>query len=147
MDISGSLTYSITKTGNLLRQVSAMRIKQAGIDLTPEESVLMNQLWDKDNQQIAELRQWSIKEASTLTRQIDQLVRKGLVTRAHGEEDRRAVFISLTTKGKALREDFATTAIDQLDTDLVTASAEQADKLLKLLAAIQEKAQAELRAR
>jgi len=147
MDISASLTYSITKTGNLLRQVSAKRIKQAGIELTPEESVLMNQLWDRDNQQIAELKQWSIKEASTLTRQIDQLVRKGLVTRAHGEDDRRAVFISLTAEGKTLREGFATTGIDQLDSDMVNASEEQADELLRLLIAIQKKAQAELQSR
>ena len=73
MDPSKSITYNITRTGNLLRQVTARRIKEAGIDITPEESVLMNQLWERDNQSITELGAWSVKEASTLTRQIDAL--------------------------------------------------------------------------
>ena len=67
MDIADSLTYHITKTGNILRQVTAKRIKSAGINLTPEESVLMNQLWDRDNQTLGELGQWSVKDSSTLT--------------------------------------------------------------------------------
>ena len=40
----------------------------------------------------------------TLTIAINNLVRKGYVHRARGEEDRRIVFISLTDKGKTVYE-------------------------------------------
>lgn len=144
MDISGSLTYSITKTGIVLRQVTARRIKEAGIDLTPEESVLMNQLWDRDNQTLSELNQASLKEASTLTRQIDQLVKKGLVRRTHGTQDRRTVYVALSREGKRLKKKFASTRIDHLDRDLVNLSEKEAKKFILLLEAMREKAHSEL---
>lgn len=144
MDLTESITYSLSKTGNLLQQLSAKRLKARGIDLTPEESVFMNQLWDKDCQSQAELNLWSIKEASTVTRQIDKLVRKGYVERYNGTEDRRTVFIKLTAKGKQLRDAFNSTNIPDLDTEFLPQCREQRAQFLALLEDIREKALSEL---
>lgn len=144
MDISTSLTYHITKTGNVLRQLSAKRIKDAGINLTPEESVLMNQLWDRDNQTMSELNLWSVKEASTLSRQIDCLVKKNYVERHHGTKDRRTVFVRLTPQGKQLQKQFNKTMIPNLDRDIANIPARDAAKLLKLLIEVRENALTEL---
>lgn len=144
MDISSSLTYNITKTGIMLRQVTARRIKDVGIELTPEESVLMNQLWDRDNQTLSELNQASLKEASTLTRQIDQLVKKGLVHRTHGTEDRRTVYVALSGDGKRLKRKFASARIDYLDSDFVNLSEKETRKFIQLLESMREKAYLEL---
>lgn len=144
MDISTSLTYHITKTGNVLRQLSAKRIKAAGIDLTPEESVLMNQLWDRDNQTMTELNLWSVKEASTLSRQIDSLVKKNYVERHHGTIDRRTVFVRLTKAGKHLQSEFKKTQVPNLDQDVAAIAQKDAEKLLKILIGIRENALAEL---
>ena len=145
MDISDSLTYHITKTGNLLRQVSAKRIKSAGVNLTPEESTLMNQLWDKNQQTVSELGQWSIKDSSTLTRQIDGLVKKGYVERIHGTDDRRNVFVSLTKEGIALKKQFQKSRVPELDNDMVSCSNEDLETVLRLLTEIREKALNELK--
>ncbi|MCG8667994.1 MAG: MarR family transcriptional regulator [Pseudomonadales bacterium] len=145
MDISDSLTYHITKTGNLLRQVTAKRIRSAGINLTPEESALMNQLWDKNTQTISELGQWSVKDSSTLTRQIDGLVKKGYVERNHGIDDRRQVFVSLTTAGKQLKKAFNKTRVSQLDADMVNCSSKDMEKVLAILTNIREQALQELK--
>lgn len=144
MDISKSLTYHITKTGNLLRQLTAQRIKNAGINLTPEESTLMNQLWDKDNQTLSELGQWSIKDSSTLTRQIDGLVKKGYVERIHGTEDRRNVFVKLSPEGKKLRAAFKKTRVPELDGDMVELSDKEIEQALLMLQSIRERALKEL---
>jgi DNA-binding MarR family transcriptional regulator len=144
VDLTESITYSLSKTGNLLQQLSAKRLKARGIDLTPEESVFMNQLWDKDCQSQAELNLWSIKEASTVTRQIDKLVRKGYVERYNGTEDRRTVFIKLTAKGKQLRDAFNSTNIPDLDTEFLPQCREQRAQFLALLEDIREKALSEL---
>lgn len=40
---------------------------------------------------------------STMTRIVDQLVHKGLVSRRHDDEDRRVVLIGLTAKGQQVR--------------------------------------------
>jgi DNA-binding MarR family transcriptional regulator len=44
---------------------------------------------------------------STMTRMIDQLVEKGLVTRRTGEKDRRQVQIGLTPEGRKLHQELA----------------------------------------
>jgi DNA-binding MarR family transcriptional regulator len=46
-------------------------------------------------------------DTSTMTRMVDQLVDKGLVTRKTGEKDRRQVQIGLTITGKKLRQELA----------------------------------------
>lgn len=144
MDISKSITYHVTRTGNILRRLTAKRIRDAGIDVTPEESVLLNQLWDRDKQGVSELAQWSVKEPSTLTRQIDGLVRKGYLKRQHGTADRRSVEVSLTAKGRALEAKFERTGIRELDTDLLGGLGERPDKILKILNSLSETALREL---
>lgn len=140
MDISDSVTYHITKTGNVLRQLAAKRIKQAGLDITPEESVLLNQLWDEDRQSVSQLGQWSVKEPSTLTRQIDSLVKKGYVERINGTADRRKVYVQLSRKGKALQKKFAAAGVRELDADVAQLAEADMQHFLDLL--LQIKAQA-----
>lgn len=145
MDATLSVTYHITKTGNLLRQLVAKRLKDAQINLTPEESALMNQLWDSDEQTVSELGKWSIKDPSTLTRQIDGLVNKGFVTRYNGTEDRRKVFVKLTASGKKLKTQFNNTGIPRFDMELANLNEKQTQAIIKMLLEIQEKALSELK--
>lgn len=144
MDISNSLTYHITKTGNILRQLSAKRLKEAGIDITPEESVLMNQLWDKQPQTISELGQWSVKDQSTVSRQIESLEKKGYVKRFHDQQDRRHVQVSLSSDGVALKSRFIQTGIPEMDNTLTEADIDTLQSALLLLRNIKEKALKEL---
>ena len=144
MDLTHSLTYHITKTGNLLRQVTAQRIRNEGINLTPEESVLMNQLWDRDKQTIAELRDWTVKEKSTLTRQLDGLAKKNLIKRVTSPTDRRSTHIHLTSKGKSLQKTFKKTNVPSLDNDYIHLSSKQIEEYIHLLTNIREQALEEL---
>ncbi|MBN7795736.1 MarR family winged helix-turn-helix transcriptional regulator [Parahaliea mediterranea] len=145
MDISQSITYHITRTGNILRRLAAKKIRDAGLDVTPEESVFLNQLWDRDEQSLSELGRWSVKEPSTLTRQIDGLVKKGYVVREVNPVDRRSVFVRLTPAGKALKKRFEHTGIRQLDRDLAHALGGNPEKLLRELLDICQTAERELR--
>ncbi len=144
MDANKSVTYHITKTGNILRQLVTKRLKEGEVNLTPEEATLMNQLWDDDEQTVSELGQWSIKDPSTLTRQIDGLVKKGYVERFHGVKDRRNVFVKLTAEGKKLKKQFHKTAIQHLDEHLAHLSAQELETTIQLLLDIQNRALAEL---
>lgn len=144
MDISRSITYHVTRTGIILRRLTAKKLRGAGLDITPEESVLLNQLWDRDQQGLSELAQWSVKEPSTLTRQIDGLVQKGYVTREHLSTDRRSIEVSLTSKGKTLEAKFEATGIRQLDENFVGGLGGNPDKLLEILMSIRKAALQEL---
>ena len=140
MDLHPSITYHITKCGNILRQLSAKKIKAAGIDVTPEESVFLNQLWDKDKQTLTELGEWSVEEASTVTRQIDALVHKGYVERINDTEDRRRIYAQLTEKGRQLQSTWEKTGISRLDRSLQGISAEELAITLKVIRQIRQQA-------
>ncbi len=144
MDVSSSLTYHITKTGNILRQLAAKRLKDAGLNITPEESVLLNQLWDRDNQSVSELGKWTVKGPSTLSRQLDGLVRKGYVERSQGFDDRRMVFVKLSEAGQELRNAFDAAGIRELEADVVPVEGRDAERLLELLLQIRAKALREI---
>ena len=144
MDISGSITYHITKTGNILRRLAAKKIRDAGLDITPEESVLLNQLWDRGDMSVAELARWSVKEPSTLSRQIDALVNKGYVSRHQNQSDRRSIFISLTPAGNTLKQRFEKTGIRQLDRDFANSLGGDPGQLLQQLLDITRTALREL---
>lgn len=145
MDLNDSITYQITKCGNILRQLTAKRIKAVDINVTPEESVLLNQLWDKDTQTQSELGEWAVKGPSTVTRQIDSLVKKGYVQRVHSSEDRRKIYAKLTAKGKKLRQLFEATGISQLDSSLQGISTEDLETTFRVLLRIKAQALDELK--
>ena len=107
--------------------------------------MLLNQLWDSDNQTVSQLGQWSVKEPSTLTRQIDALVKKGYVERLNGTEDRRKVYVKLSRKGKALKKEFAAAGVRELDTDLVQIPDAQMQQFLKVLLQIKAQTLDEIR--
>ena len=138
MDLSASITYQITKCGVLLRQLSTKRMRDLGLDLTPEEATLLNQLWDRDNQSLSELGNWAIKEASTVTRQVDSLVKKGYVLRVRDEDDGRKVLARLTTEGKKLQKQFIKTGIPTMDEMLADISDEELRHALTAIMRIKE---------
>lgn len=122
MDISQSICYEITKAGNILRKLVMRRLQAAGVNMSPEESVLMNALWDHGELTLTELAEQSVKEHSTLSRQVDGLVRKGYVNRRESSIDRRNQIVSVSEEGHAIRAKFAKAELHLLDEALVTIS-------------------------
>ena len=133
MNLNHSITYQITKCAALLRQMSTRRIRSKGINITPEEATLLNQLWDNDGQSLSELGNWSIKEASTVTRQIDSLQKKGYIVRVQDEQDGRKILAKLTRKGKQLQAQFLLTNIHAMDYTLTEISPEELEITLDVL--------------
>ena len=76
-----------------------------GINLTPEQFLVMDTLWDEgvlSQQQIADI---IIKDKNSVTKLIDALENKGLVERVSVKEDRRLNKIHLTDLALSLKGD------------------------------------------
>ncbi|WP_116363995.1 MarR family winged helix-turn-helix transcriptional regulator [Parahaliea mediterranea] len=144
MDLSQSITYQITRAGNILRKLAMQRVRKVQINLSPEEAVLMNQLWDHGMLAQSQLAEWSVKDPSTVSRQIEQLVSKGYIQRDRDGSDRREVRIALTPLGIDLQSRFSDTRVDKMDDDLANLSPSEVQIVLKALAIIQERAIDEL---
>ena len=86
-----------------------------GFNLTPEQYLVMDTLWDEgvlSQQQIADI---ITKDKNSITKLIDGLESKGLVKRIPDENDRRLNKIHLTEMAKSLKDDVTEVAIASTD--------------------------------
>ena len=89
-------TFRITK-------LSFIRVfNKLNADITPDQWVLLDTLNQKGKLSQKEISKLSFKDAATISRIIEKLVNKELVTKSNEELDKRKTTIDLTKKGKAL---------------------------------------------
>lgn len=74
------------------------------LGLTYTQYVFLLCLWEKDGQTLKELGNRLHLDSGTLSPLLEKLVKKGLVEKRAGEEDRRFQLIYLTKEGKKLEE-------------------------------------------
>ena len=83
-----------------------------GFNLTPEQYLVMDTLWDEgilSQQKIADIL---IKDKNSVTKLIDALEKKGLVKRVPDTLDRRQNNIHLTEQALLLKDDVTSIAIE-----------------------------------
>ena len=102
-NLENTLGYWLNRCTILLKSELTRRFQQAGYDVTPEEWVILNRLWEQDGLSQNELAERTIKDKTTITRFIDQMEKKGLVTRRSSKEDGRFKNIHLTAKAQNLK--------------------------------------------
>ena len=74
-------------------------------DLTPEQWVILNKLFDEDGISQRELAQRVVKNHPNTTRILDKMEQKGLIRRLADPHDRRAFQIYLTSAGAQIRDE------------------------------------------
>ena len=100
-------TFRITK-------LSFIKVfNKLGADITPDQWVLLDTLNNKGPLSQKEISALSFKDAATISRIIDKLVAKNLVSKVSGLVDKRKTTIKLTTEGKNL-VDRCQSEIDEL---------------------------------
>ena len=98
-----------------LKKYLAEVFKKNGVNLTAEQYLVMDTLWNEGTltqQAIAFIIQ---KDKNSVTQFIDNLEKKGLVTRSVAKEDRRVNNIVVTAEGKALKDSTKQLAINTME--------------------------------
>lgn len=93
----------IDRTYKVVRQDLINRFKNVGVDITPEQWVILAKLSEKDMYQ-TELASMSFRDKPTVSRIVDLLVKKQLVKRIPDKDDGRKYHISITENGEAMIE-------------------------------------------
>lgn len=91
----------IDRTYKVVRQDLINRFKNAGLDVTPEQFVILSKLEGSEMSQ-TDLASDSFKDKPTVSRILDLLVRKGFVVRQQDPSDGRRYIVSLTKEGNNL---------------------------------------------
>ena len=98
-----------------LKKYLAEVFKKNGVNLTAEQYLVMDTLWNEGTltqQAIAFIIQ---KDKNSVTQFIDNLEKKGLVTRSVAKDDRRVNNIMLTEEGMALKDSTKKLAINTME--------------------------------
>ena len=98
-----------------LKKYLAEVFKKNNVNLSAEQYLVMDTLWNEGTltqQEIAFIIQ---KDKNSVTQFIDNLEKKGLVTRSVAKEDRRVNNIMVTEEGMALKDSTKQLAIDTMN--------------------------------
>lgn len=89
---------------NQIRQIIQLRIREHSINITFEMLEVMSCLWKSDGINQQEIADLTLRDKSSMTYLIDNLVKREMVKRIEDENDRRNKLIYLTEKGNQLKE-------------------------------------------
>ena len=73
--------------------------------VTAVQWIVLKCLWEKDGQPLKDLAEVTYKDKANITRVVDKLEKRGLLTRVKGQNDRRTYFIYLTKEGRDLENE------------------------------------------
>lgn len=106
--VSNYLLYLLAAASNAISEEFHAVVRDRGVRV-PEWRVLAC-LSDADGQMVTQLATLALMEQSRLTKIIDQMVARDLVTRRSDARDRRRVRVYLTGKGKTLAAELVAAA-------------------------------------
>lgn len=109
------------------------RLQQNGINVTPEQYLVLDILWEKQSlsqQNIADLIQ---KDKNSVTKIIDSLEKKNLVNRVVDQRDRRINKIELTQEGLALEKITTEVAINFMNDTIKGIDNQNLDKFVEVM--------------
>ena len=115
MLLSKRIAVDINIAGCRLKQYTAAMLKQQKIDLTPEQFLLIDLLWNQGPLSQQDLANQMQKDKNSITKLVDAIERKGFVVRQQNPNDRRSNTIILTDKAFTLRDDAKTKGISILN--------------------------------
>ncbi|MDD4058779.1 MAG: MarR family transcriptional regulator [Bacteroidales bacterium] len=104
-----------------------------GFNLTAEQFLVMDTLWDEGTMSQQEIADIILKDKNSVTKLIDALERKGLVVRVVGENDRRQKMIHLTEKAIEVKEAITKIALESTDSIIKDIPREELVNFVKVL--------------
>ena len=111
------------------------------LGITYPQYLVLNVLWEHDNQPVGSIAERLSLESSTITPLVKRLETAALVTRTRYRDDERRVVVSLTARGRELRKKSAC-----LGEALLTKSGMQPKELIALTRDVQRLRDALMRA-
>lgn len=106
----------VNRLSFLTRKTLSQGFEEEGLFVSAEEWAILLILWSKGEQTPTALADVTFRDRTTITRLIDQMVKKQFVVREHDEKDRRRVFIKASDKGEALKDELVPIAKSMIAT-------------------------------
>ena len=99
--------YTLDKAIKTYRQFAQRRLNEAGLDITIDQWLVLKAILEKPDISQLEIADVVFKDAASVTRIIDLLVRKNYLERTAHDTDRRRFTLQLTDTGSELMRNIA----------------------------------------
>jgi DNA-binding MarR family transcriptional regulator len=114
-DYDNVIGFVVSQAGYRLSQALLQAIESLGSDLRPREFAVLNRLHERGELTQIQLAELTYKDKPAITRMLDRLIERGLVRKVTSSADRRAMVVSLTPEGEALRNAIAPLIVQFLE--------------------------------
>ncbi len=130
MELEQCINFILTNVQQSVQQLFKGELGQFGV--TPVQYMVLKCLWDENGVTVKQLADRLQLDSSTITGILDRLEIKGMIKRKPDPNDRRALSVVLTPKGKAL-EKSVNQAIINANNKVLGKLENQESEALKLL--------------
>ena len=96
------VNHKIAKLSGIIKRQIYQIISEEGLDITPEQWVLLVNLWENDGQTIGDLVTQSQKDFANVTRIVEKLSKNGYIIKRKNHKDGRSVLLYCTDKVKTI---------------------------------------------
>ncbi len=97
------INHRIAMLAILLKRQVLRIISKNGLDITPEQWVILYHLWNENGLTISEAANISRKDVANATRIIDKLEKMGYVSKKRNENDSRSYMINALPKAEEIK--------------------------------------------
>jgi DNA-binding MarR family transcriptional regulator len=98
-----ALGFRIYRVNQLLRTALYRAFRADGLEMTPEQWIVLGRLWRQDGQSQTELGESTLKDKATLSRILAVMERDGLIARRQDPDDGRTRRVYATAAAKRLK--------------------------------------------
>jgi Transcriptional regulators len=98
-----SINHQLATTANSLRRLAFKLIAEKGLDITPEQWVVLYYLWTENGLSLSMLTEKSRKDFANVSRIVDKLVKAGYIEKRKSETDSRSYNVFLLPHAESLR--------------------------------------------
>lgn len=117
----------------LFKQCFLSELVANNVDLTPEQYLLIDLLWDEGPLTQQEIANQMQKDKNSITKLIDGLEKKGYVVRETNPKDRRKNRVIVTKAGEAKKQEITRIAINAADNILGGIPNEELNTVVEVL--------------
>ncbi len=135
-DIELAFAVISGKVSNAINRVMIRQFRNDEIDMTPEQWLVMTCLWHKvvgERPTQNMIAQATFKDRPSITRLLRNLERQELIVRSEKDGDKRANYVMLTEKGKALHEKVKNVTVKGLESIFYGFSEDEVKTAINLL--------------
>lgn len=115
MLLTKEIVVYLNLAGCKVKQYTANLLRKNNINLTPEQFLTIDILWNEGAMSQTSLAKAMQKDKNSITKLVDALEKKGLVSRKRDKSDRRSNTVVLTEDAEKIKEGTKQFGVSMLD--------------------------------